>query len=127
MASGTSGASWSARSRSSRTSTGTFLPYLSQQIQAINPALPNLAQYNFLIFGIILLFMMRFRPQGFIPSRQREAELAVIGLSAAEAEMGIPIDEETPGDRRRKHRGRPARPGRDRSRCAGARSAGRGA
>jgi hypothetical protein len=39
--------------------------------------------------------MMRFRPQGFIPSRQREAELAVIGLSAAEAEMGIPIDEET--------------------------------
>ena len=73
----------------------TFLPYLSQQIQSINPALPNLAQYNFLIFGIILLFMMRFRPQGFIPSRQREAELSVIGLSAAEAEMGIPIDEET--------------------------------
>jgi hypothetical protein len=39
--------------------------------------------------------MMRFRPQGFIPSRQREAELSVIGLSGAEAEMGIPIDEET--------------------------------
>jgi branched-chain amino acid transport system permease protein len=73
----------------------TFLPYLSQQVQAINPDLPNISQYNFLIFGIILLFMMRFRPQGFIPSRQREAELAVIGLSAAEAEMGIPIDEET--------------------------------
>jgi branched-chain amino acid transport system permease protein len=73
----------------------TFLPFLSQQIQAVNPALPNLAQYNFLIFGIILLFMMRFRPQGFIPSRQREAELAVMGMSAAEAEMGIPIDEET--------------------------------
>jgi branched-chain amino acid transport system permease protein len=68
----------------------TFLPYLSQQIQSINPALPNLAQYNFLIFGIILLFMMRFRPQGFLPSRQREAELAVIGLSAAEAESLLP-------------------------------------
>jgi branched-chain amino acid transport system permease protein len=73
----------------------TFLPYLGQRIQENAPWLPNPAQYNFLIFGIILLFMMRFRPQGFLPSRQREAELSVIGLTAAEAEMGIPIDEET--------------------------------
>ena len=73
----------------------TLLPFIGQQVQAIDPNLPNPAQYNFLFFGIILLLMMRFRPQGFIPSRQREAELSVIGLSAAEAEMGIPIDEET--------------------------------
>lgn len=73
----------------------TFLPFLGQRIQDAAPGFPNPAQYNFLIFGIILLFMMRFRPQGFIPSRQREAELSVIGLSAAEAEAGIPIDEET--------------------------------
>ncbi len=73
----------------------TFLPYLGQRIQENAPGLPNPAEFNFLIFGIILLFMMRFRPQGFIPSRQREAELSVIGLSAAEAEMGIPTDEET--------------------------------
>ncbi len=73
----------------------TFLPYLGQRVQDNAPWLPNPAQYNFLIFGIILLFMMRFRPQGFLPSRQREAELAVIGLSAAEVEMGVPVDEET--------------------------------
>jgi branched-chain amino acid transport system permease protein len=73
----------------------TFLPYLGQRVQDNAPWLPNPAQYNFLIFGIILLFMMRFRPQGFLPSRQREAELSVIGLTAAEAEMGIPVDEQT--------------------------------
>ena len=73
----------------------TLLPFLGQRIQEAAPGFPNPAQYNFLIFGIILIFMMRFRPQGFIPSRQREAELSVIGLSGAEAEMGIPIDEET--------------------------------
>lgn len=73
----------------------TFLPFLGQRIQDAIPGFPNPAQYNFLIFGIILLFMMRFRPQGFIPSRQREAELSVIGLSAAEMAMDVPIDEET--------------------------------
>ena len=53
----------------------TFLPFLAQRIQAIDPSLPNATQYNFLIFGIILVIMMRFRPEGFIPSRQRAAEL----------------------------------------------------
>ena len=31
--------------------------------------------------------MMRFRPQGFLPNRQREAELSVVGLAEAETEM----------------------------------------
>jgi branched-chain amino acid transport system permease protein len=53
----------------------TFLPWLAQRIQEVNPALPNATAYNFLIFGIILVVMMRFRPEGFIPSRQRAAEL----------------------------------------------------
>jgi branched-chain amino acid transport system permease protein len=53
----------------------TFLPWLAQQVQTINSSLPNAAQYNFLIFGVILVVMMRFRPEGFIPSRQRAAEL----------------------------------------------------
>ncbi len=35
---------------------------------------------------------MRFRPQGFLPSRQREAELSVAGLAQAEAELGMPVD-----------------------------------
>ena len=38
------------------------------------PILPNPAEYNFLIYGLILVVMMRFRPQGFLPSRQRAAE-----------------------------------------------------
>jgi len=67
-----------------------FLPYLGQRIQDSAPFLPNPAQYNFLILGIILLLMMRFRPQGFLPNRQREAELSVAGLGAADLSLGIP-------------------------------------
>jgi branched-chain amino acid transport system permease protein len=53
----------------------TFLPWIGQRFTAINPDLPNPSQFNFLIFGILLVAMMRFRPEGFIPSRQRAAEL----------------------------------------------------
>jgi ABC-type branched-subunit amino acid transport system permease subunit len=67
----------------------TFLPYVGQRIGDIAPSLPNPAEYNFLIYGVILVLMMRFRPQGFLPSRQREAELSAHGLEEAEREMGI--------------------------------------
>ncbi|HEV8403931.1 MAG TPA: branched-chain amino acid ABC transporter permease [Candidatus Limnocylindrales bacterium] len=70
----------------------TLLPYIGQRIGDVAPSLPNPAQYNFLIFGVILVVMMRFRPQGFLPSRQREAELTVSGLQDAEAELGIPVE-----------------------------------
>jgi branched-chain amino acid transport system permease protein len=70
----------------------TLLPYLSQNMPA---GLPNPQQYNFLIFGVVLLLMMRFRPQGFLPSRQREAEFAIVNVDAAEAVAAVPIDEET--------------------------------
>jgi branched-chain amino acid transport system permease protein len=65
----------------------TFLPYLGQRFQAINPDLPNPSQFNFLIFGILLVVMMRFRPEGFLPSRQRAAELrhAPVGQSIGSA------------------------------------------
>ena len=53
----------------------TFLPYLGQRFAAISSDLPNPSQFNFLIFGVILVAMMRFRPEGFLPSRQRAAEL----------------------------------------------------
>jgi branched-chain amino acid transport system permease protein len=60
----------------------TLLPYLSQRSQQIGEAIGcqdlanyNLASLNFLIFGLILVFMMRVRPEGFLPSRQRAAEL----------------------------------------------------
>ncbi len=70
----------------------TLLPYIGQRLGDVAPSLPNPAQYNFLIFGIILVVMMRFRPQGFLPSRQREAELSLSGLADAEAEMGMPAE-----------------------------------
>ncbi len=72
-----------------------LLPYVGQRIQDSSLPLPNPAQYNFLILGIILLIMMRFRPQGFLPSRQREAELALTGLAEAEGGLGVPVDQET--------------------------------
>jgi branched-chain amino acid transport system permease protein len=36
----------------------------------------NITEYRFFLFGIALVLMMIFRPQGLIPSRQRAAELA---------------------------------------------------
>jgi branched-chain amino acid transport system permease protein len=70
----------------------TLLPYLGQRVQDSALPLPNPAQYNFLVYGIILVLMMRFRPQGFLPDRQREAELSVAGLVAAESAMGAAAD-----------------------------------
>ena len=40
------------------------------ELGAVNPS-----RFSFLIFGIALVLMMRFRPEGFLPSRQRAAEL----------------------------------------------------
>ena len=60
----------------------TLLPYLTQRSQEIGRSLNweelagfNLASLNFFIFGLILVAMMRLRPEGFFPSRQRAAEL----------------------------------------------------
>jgi hypothetical protein len=59
-----------------------LLPYLSQRSQEIGRAVGwedlasfNLASLNFFIFGLILVAMMRLRPEGLLPSRQRAAEL----------------------------------------------------
>jgi branched-chain amino acid transport system permease protein len=72
----------------------TLLIWLGQRIGSVAPEFPNPSQFNFLIFGILLVVMMRFRPEGFIPSRQRAAELSVHGLQVAEAEMGTDIEME---------------------------------
>ena len=53
----------------------TFLVCSASGSAAIAPEFPNPSQFNFLIFGILLVVMMRFRPEGFLPSRQRAAEL----------------------------------------------------
>jgi hypothetical protein len=38
---------------------------------------------------VILVLMMRFRPQGFLPSRQREAELIEAAVQDPVDELGI--------------------------------------
>jgi len=68
----------------------TFLPYIGQQVQQIAPSFPNPAQFNFLLFGVILVAMMRFRPEGFLPNRQRAAELAG---AHTQAEVEAKVDE----------------------------------
>jgi branched-chain amino acid transport system permease protein len=70
----------------------TFLIWLGQRFASVAPAFPNPSQFNFLIFGILLVVMMRFRPEGFLPSRQRAAELTLAGLQDAEAELGVEIE-----------------------------------
>jgi branched-chain amino acid transport system permease protein len=73
----------------------TLLPYIGDRMQ--DQGLPNPSQYNFLFFGIILVLMMRLRPQGFLPSRQREAELSLTALAEAAAGGGSapPVDPES--------------------------------
>jgi branched-chain amino acid transport system permease protein len=77
----------------------TFLPYLGQRFQAISPDLPNPSQFNFLIFGVLLVVMMRFRPEGFLPSRQRAAELRhapvgqAIGSAAVMGDQALAAEE----------------------------------
>jgi branched-chain amino acid transport system permease protein len=60
----------------------TLLPYVSQRSQEIGRAIGseelasfNIASLNFFFFGLILVAMMRLRPEGLLPSRQRAAEL----------------------------------------------------
>ena len=77
----------------------TFLPYLGQRMAAVSSDLPNPSQFNFLIFGILLVVMMRFRPEGFIPSRQRAAELRhappgqAIGSAGTLGDAAVAADE----------------------------------
>lgn len=44
----------------------------------------NLTSYNFLIYGLILVFMMIYRPEGLLPTAARKAELHGEGISSAE-------------------------------------------
>ncbi|MGK2852128.1 MAG: branched-chain amino acid ABC transporter permease [Candidatus Limnocylindrales bacterium] len=60
----------------------TLLPWAGQRLSDLgnitgNPALGdvNPSTFSFLLFGVALVAMMRFRPEGFLPSRQRAAEM----------------------------------------------------
>ena len=87
----------------------TLLPYIGQRIGDVAPSIPNPAEYNFLIFGVILVRHDAVQAQGFLPSRQREAELIVAGLSRTRSQLGLPTRR-----RARQHRARAARPERGR-------------
>jgi branched-chain amino acid transport system permease protein len=50
---------------------------------------PALDEYRYFMFGIILVAMMIFRPQGLIPSKRREAELLL------EGDPDIPVEPES--------------------------------
>ncbi|WP_027480707.1 branched-chain amino acid ABC transporter permease [Deinococcus pimensis] len=55
-----------------------LLPALSEQLQATIPNLnPNLdpAKYQRFIFGVILVLMMLYRPEGLLPSVRRQIEM----------------------------------------------------
>ena len=52
----------------------------------------DVTEYRYFLFGLALVLMMLFRPQGLLPSRQRAAELAESTSSAAG--MGATIAEE---------------------------------
>ena len=72
----------------------------------------NITEYRVFLFGLALVVIMIFRPQGLIPSRQRAAELAdatggtAMGAAARPAEMldveaevgAVPSSESAPAD-----------------------------
>jgi branched-chain amino acid transport system permease protein len=62
----------------------------------------NITEYRVLLFGLALVVMMIFRPQGLLPSRQRAAELADAtpgrGLAMAADLTEAPVIRPGPGD-----------------------------
>jgi len=59
-----------------------------EQLSDINPS-----SFSFLLLGIALVVMMRFRPEGFVPSRQRAAEMHTAPPGQAIGSIGL-IEEE---------------------------------
>ena len=53
----------------------------------------NPSSFSFLLLGIALVVMMRFRPEGFVPSRQRAAEMHTAPPGQAIGSIGL-IEEE---------------------------------
>jgi branched-chain amino acid transport system permease protein len=59
----------------------------------------QITEYRFFLFGLALVVMMIFRPQGLLPSRQRAAELAdASGDRGMGAVSGATVDAKTPAE-----------------------------
>jgi branched-chain amino acid transport system permease protein len=74
----------------------TFLSWAGQRINDFGESTGNQffeqfnpSSFSFLLFGIALVLMMRFRPEGFLPSRQRAAELHTAPPDQAIASPGV--------------------------------------
>ena len=53
----------------------------------------NFVQYQFLLYGLALVLMMLFRPEGLFPSQRRKRELHTAATGEAEAESVAALDE----------------------------------
>jgi branched-chain amino acid transport system permease protein len=63
----------------------------AQDLRDVNPS-----RFSFLLLGLALVLMMRFRPEGFLPSRQRAAELHTAPPDQAIASAAVLEDTTTP-------------------------------
>ena len=50
------------------------MAYLPERFRGIECSARSCTEYRFLLFGLVLVVMMIFRPQGLIPNRRRAAE-----------------------------------------------------
>jgi branched-chain amino acid transport system permease protein len=53
----------------------------------------NFVQYQFLLYGLALVLMMLFRPEGLFPSQRRKRELHTADAAEAESESVAALDE----------------------------------
>ncbi|MEX2183772.1 MAG: branched-chain amino acid ABC transporter permease, partial [Chloroflexota bacterium] len=77
----------------------TLLAWAGQRLRDLgsltgNPALGDInpSQFSFLLFGVALVLMMRFRPEGLLPSRQRAAEMHTAPPGQAIGSPGLTED-----------------------------------
>jgi branched-chain amino acid transport system permease protein len=54
---------------------GALISYIPNRLRGVTIGGVDAFQYRFFLFGVILLLIMIFRPQGLIPSRRRAMEL----------------------------------------------------
>ena len=55
----------------------------------------NFVQYQFLLYGLALVFMMLFRPEGLFPSQRRKQELRAADAAESESEAAAALGEAT--------------------------------
>jgi branched-chain amino acid transport system permease protein len=53
----------------------------------------NFVQYQFLLYGLALVLMMLFRPEGLFPSQRRKRELRAHDAAATESEAVAAMDQ----------------------------------